>query len=169
FQNFVLSAAPNSELYNSRVYFAQKIYAMHTNDNKILTLLADLYFATDSLQKKSKILYYKTLSKPSIDVFTKLIQLEELDRNWDSAIFVGQTAIEVFPLHTPFYITMANNYMKLSAYNEAITLLESSSGLVFQKKIKSQLISILAYAYFKINNTAHAEKLFTLAHSLDSS
>ncbi|MCK9562291.1 MAG: tetratricopeptide repeat protein [Bacteroidales bacterium] len=168
FNTFILSTSTHSNLYNARFDIAQKMDSLYPNNNEISLALANLYYETDSLQKKSKPLYYKTLSKPSIKLYTRLIELEEQDNNADSAIFIGQTAIETYPLHIPFYIAIANNYMHFGAYTQAIDLLESSLHFAFQKKSKSQIISTLARAYFKTQNIEHAETLLTQAYNLDS-
>lgn len=168
FNTFILSTPTHSNVYNARFAITQKMDSLYPNNSDINLTLAHLYYETDSLQKKSKPLYYKTLSKPSIELYTRLIELEEQDNNADSAIFIGQTAIETYPLHIPFYIAIANNYIHLGAYTQAIDLLESSLHFAFQKKSKSQIFSTLAYSYFKMQNIEHAETLLTQAYNLDS-
>jgi tetratricopeptide (TPR) repeat protein len=167
---YILHAPESSETAAQKNKIIQNLLEEFPQDEILLKYAAETYFANPNNHTQAKKIYYAQLKqgKTEQNIYSRIIELEKADNNWDSIIYIARDAYSLYPLQAEFPIAIAESYCMLHEYTEAQKYLESIQTFLFQKSEKAAYNSWLAFTYYKQGDSSQAVSLYTEAAQLDS-
>lgn len=167
---YMMHGSESSETATHKNEIIRNLLEKFPQDEILLKYAAEAYFANPNNHTKAKELYYTQLKQGQTEqnIYSRIIELEKADNNWDSIIYVAQDAYSLYPLQAEFPISIVESYCMLHEYEEAQKYLESIQTFLFQKSEKAAYYSWLAFSHFKQGDSTQAIKHFNQAAQIDS-
>lgn len=156
-------------IFNNRFMIIENILKKYPGNPFLHRIIADNFLSNNNKNEALPHLYFAINdNKPAINTFNQIIDIESVNKNWDSVISICNHAKVYFPNNPELYISQGEAYFELDLYDSAINVLNEGLEIAFLKKQKKILYFDLGKACLYANLFEDSENNFIESLKIDS-
>ena len=150
-------------LKNNLSIWMDSLFIAYPDENKLLLINAEFFYEDNKVNEScNELKKYLNKDKKNIIAWERIISINYFNKNYKEVIDLCDSALNYFPKKASLYLYKSYCYYDLENYAFVVDLLENSKNNfeIENNEERSQIFSLLAECYYKLNNFKKSDKYF---------